>query len=291
MNDQATSVSPIRIRRYLWALTAFWTLAIGLVLAWEINDERNQAVEIAQSETQAALRMEAAIHRQDTDEGRDLRRMIAHRPRDVQKEIIHRIIGYGGMWLLGLLGIAVLSRNLRQQISLRAAAESELQKANELLEQRVLERTEELAAANHHLQDEIVDRKQAERWLLESEQRFRGYFEQGLVGMAILSNKCECLEVNQRLSKMLAFAEDDLVGKSWLELTHPDDRAAEESQFQRILRGESRGFILERRFVRADGKTVAASLSAQCMRKEDGSVDCILALVQELPERKPSAAS
>ena len=32
-------------------------------------------------------------------------------------DIIHRILGYGGMWLLGLGGIAFLSRKLRQQIA------------------------------------------------------------------------------------------------------------------------------------------------------------------------------
>ena len=45
----------------------------------------------------------------------------------------------------------------------------------------------ELAEANRGLQAEISERKRTERWLLESEQRFRAYFEQGLVGMAMLS--------------------------------------------------------------------------------------------------------
>ncbi len=73
------------------------------------------------------------------------------------------------------------------------------------------ERTAELAEANRSLETEIVDRTQAEQWLLESEQRFRGYFEQGLVGMAILTAGRDWVEVNARLCKMLGYSEEELL--------------------------------------------------------------------------------
>ena len=34
--------SPIRLRRYVWTLTIFWTVAIAIVLTWELLDERDQ---------------------------------------------------------------------------------------------------------------------------------------------------------------------------------------------------------------------------------------------------------
>ena len=88
---------------------------------------------------------------------------------------------------------------------------------------------------------------------------------------------------------MLAYADDELVGKNWLELTHPDDREKEQAQFSRLLGGGLKGFTLEKRFLRRDGKTVTASLSVQCMRKDDGSVDCAFAVVQDLADRNLSS--
>jgi PAS domain S-box-containing protein len=199
--------------------------------------------------------------------------------------IIHRIIGYGGMWLLGLFGIALLSRHLQQQIQCRCVAETKLQEAHDLLEHRVADRTAELAKANDNLQHEIADRRQAEQWLLESEQRFRGYFEQGLVGMAILSADKQWVEVNERLCRMLGYTEEELMVKTWSELTHPDDLPAEEAQFQQLLAGNARGFVIDRRFVRKDGTAFHVGLSAQCLRKSDGTVDHILILVQDTPQR------
>ena len=56
------------------------------------------------------------------------------------RDVVDRIVGYGGMWILGLIGITLMSRRLQQQISRRYEAEQALQEANNLLEQRVTER-------------------------------------------------------------------------------------------------------------------------------------------------------
>jgi len=144
----------------------------------------------------------------------------------------------------------------------------------------------ELAEANRGLQKEIGERQRAEQWLLESEQRFRGYFEQGLVGMAMLSADKDWIEVNHRLCQMLGYSEAELLHKTWTELTYPDDLPSEDAQFQRMLDGAIKGYVTERRFVGKTGKIVYASLSAQCMRKSDRTLDCILVLVQDITERK-----
>ncbi len=84
-------------------------------------------------------------------------------------DVIHRIVSYTGIWLLGLVGIGVMSRALEQQMSRRYQAERKLQEAHDLLERRVAERTAELAQANRNLEAENAERRQAEQWLLESE--------------------------------------------------------------------------------------------------------------------------
>jgi PAS domain S-box-containing protein len=143
-----------------------------------------------------------------------------------------------------------------------------------------------LAEANQGLQTEITEREKAEQWLLESEQRFRAYFEQGLVGMVMLSANRDWIEANPRFCQLIGYTEKELMAKTWIQLTHPDDLPAEEASFRQMLGGEVRGFVMDKRFIRHDGKIVYASLSMQCMRKETGDVDCILALVQDMTDRK-----
>ena len=203
-------------------------------------------------------------------------------------DVIHRIVTYAGIWLLGLVGIGVMSCALEQQMSQRYHAEQKLQEAHDLLEQRVTERTAELAETNHKLENEIIERRQAEQWLLESERRFRGYFDQGLVGMAILSAGREWVEVNVRLGKMLGYPEEELLMVAWQDLIHAEDRSAVEAEFQRMLGGIVRGFVTDARLVRRDGRVFHAGLSAQCMLKSDGTIDCILVLVQDMTRLRPA---
>ena len=149
----------------------------------------------------------------------------------------------------------------------------------------------ELGEANQGLQTEIAERKQAERWLLESEQRFRAYFEQGLVGMVMLSANSEWIEANPRFCQLLGYLQKELMGKTWTQLTYPDDVPAEEVHFRQMLGGVVKGCVMDKRFIRRDGGIIYASLSMQCMRKGNGDVDCILALVQDMTDRKQAEQS
>jgi PAS domain S-box-containing protein len=164
-------------------------------------------------------------------------------------------------------------------------ADRRLQEAHDLLEQRVAERTAELEQANRELQKEITERKQAEKWLLESEERFRSFFELGVVGMAIVSPQQEWEEANDRLCEILGYSPEELIAKTWTELIHPDDRQADELQFKRALAGAVGGYSTHRRFVRKDGQIVYAKLSVRCLRRTDGAVDSLIVLVQDVGER------
>ncbi len=143
----------------------------------------------------------------------------------------------------------------------------------------------ELAVANSNLQKEIAERKQAERWLLESEARFRSYFEQGLVGMAILSPHKDWVEVNERLSKMLGYQGFEFPALSWRESTFEADREAEDRHFQRIEEGVVSGFTLDKRFLRKDGKIVTASVWTRAMKNSEGALKGFLVLVQDISDR------
>ena len=73
---------------------------------------------------------------------------------------------------------------------------------------------------------------------------------------------------------------------TWVELTHPEDMEADLDQFNRILAGESEGYLMDKRFIRKNGQVIDASISVRCVREVDGSIDYFVALVQDVTERK-----
>jgi PAS domain S-box-containing protein len=74
---------------------------------------------------------------------------------------------------------------------------------------------------------DITDYKNTQEALRESEDRFRRYFELGLIGMATTSPNKSVLEVNDELCRILGYERAELLQKTWAELTHPDDLAAD----------------------------------------------------------------
>ncbi len=93
----------------------------------------------------------------------------------------------------------------------------------------------------------ITDRKRAEEQLRASEERFRRYFDLGLIGMAITSPTKSCLDVNDELCRILGYQRHELLRMTWAEITHPEDLAADVTQFDRVMAGEIHGYSMDKR--------------------------------------------
>ncbi|MGK2856041.1 MAG: PAS domain S-box protein [Thermoanaerobaculia bacterium] len=138
---------------------------------------------------------------------------------------------------------------------------------------------------------DITEQQRVTSQLRESEERFRSYFELGLVGMAISSPNKGMLEVNDELCQILGYERDELLRRSWAELTHPDDLAADLAQFERVIAGEIDDYSLDKRFIRGDGEVVDTRISAKCLRRSDGSVNYLVSMAEDITARKRAEAT
>jgi len=138
----------------------------------------------------------------------------------------------------------------------------------------------------HSIIQDVTERKQAEDVLRKSEARFRSYFDLPLHGIAITSPGKGWLDVNDRACAILGYSREELLRLTWSELTHPDDLAADAEQFEQLLAGQIERYQLEKRFVRKDGTAIWTSLAVGCVREADGRVNHLIALLEDITERK-----
>ncbi len=117
---------------------------------------------------------------------------------------------------------------------------------------------------------DITDLRQAQEALRESEERFRGTFENAAVGIAHTDAGGRFLRVNEKFCAIIGYAREELLQKTFQDITHPDDLAASIEPFTVLMRGESPAFGLEKRYLRKDGSIVWVELFASLQRNEAG---------------------
>lgn len=116
--------------------------------------------------------------------------------------------------------------------------------------------------------------------------RYRNFFNLPLVGTAITSVSKGWVEVNDATCAILGRSREQLFQSTWAELTHPDDLAADEAQFARMLRREIDGYQLEKRFIRPDGTVVHTLLAGGCGPIGSQPVDLCYVNIIDISERK-----
>lgn len=121
----------------------------------------------------------------------------------------------------------------------------------------------------------------------KSDSLLRHFFDLPFVGMAIISPETKrWLQFNDHLCNILGFTREELVEKAWPEMLHQDDLALDNVQFERVVQGEIEGYMMEKRFIHQDGSTVHTSLDVKCVRKLDGTVNFIVATIEDVTSRK-----
>ena len=133
---------------------------------------------------------------------------------------------------------------------------------------------------------DITERKWAEESLRESEERFRTAFEESAVAMALTAIDTTMLKVNSSFCRMLGYSESELIGRSYTEITHPDDIAANLAGSRQLTSGEISVFRMEKRYLRKDGAVVWADMNTASVPDADGRPLYCVTHIQDITERK-----
>ena len=158
--------------------------------------------------------------------------------------------------------------------------------SSEVLEHKVQERTAEIMTINAQLRQEIAVREHTEKTLKKNDELLRRYFNAGIIGMVIATPDKRWIQVNDAFCNMLGYSREELLSMSWDDVSLPDDIEEIHAKLNQVLAGKLDSGSLDKRYIRKDGKIVHAILSAECVRKDDGSLDYFVAFIQDITDRK-----
>ncbi|WP_238551903.1 EAL domain-containing protein [Herminiimonas sp. CN] len=125
----------------------------------------------------------------------------------------------------------------------------------------------------------------------KADRLLRQFFDLPFIGIAMISPSAKnVVQFNDHLCTILGYSREELAARNWMQLTHPDDLAAETCQIERIESGESEGYALDKRFICKDGAVRFATVDVKCVRQSDGAVDFFVATVADITERRAGEA-
>lgn len=171
-------------------------------------------------------------------------------------------------------------------ISDRKQSQLALQQLLEQLETRVERRTAQLSETNRQLQREIAKRQRVQDALHRSEELFRTLFDRSPIGIVRVTPSGRILLANAKFAEIVGYSPQELEGKTFQEMTHPDDLDKEVTLARRLFAGEIETFSLEKRYIRADGIEVWGDLTTSVVRDRAGNIQYGIGTVADITNRK-----
>ncbi|MDQ2802726.1 MAG: PAS domain S-box protein, partial [Pseudomonadota bacterium] len=122
--------------------------------------------------------------------------------------------------------------------------------------------------------------------LVASEALYRATFDQAALGIAHVALDGRWLRVNDRLCAITGYSREELLGRRYDEITHPDDVAGNIAQVKFLHDGGAPRIVLEKRYIRRDGGIVWVKVTASMLRDADGRPLHLISTLDDISDRK-----
>lgn len=133
---------------------------------------------------------------------------------------------------------------------------------------------------------DITHRKNAERELRESEERFRKIFDHAALGITIMDWNGKFEHCNPAFCKLLGYKENELRKRTSASLVHPDDLEANLQELERLRERELPFFEIENRYLHKNGTPVWVHKFFSILHDKDDHPSYLVALISDITERK-----
>lgn len=138
-----------------------------------------------------------------------------------------------------------------------------------------------------------IERRQLREKARQIEQRHRTTFEHAPIGITHTSlDDGRFIEINSQACEILGYPREELLARTFLDITHPADRSTSMAFRKLLIEGAAVGDASrEKRYIRRDQSTVWVTVSVALVRKPDGAPDYFVTMFQDISRRKSAEES
>jgi PAS domain S-box-containing protein len=133
---------------------------------------------------------------------------------------------------------------------------------------------------------DVTRQRESEEALRLSEERFSHAFEHAPIGIALVLPQGRWLKVNAALCNLLGYSEEELMGKTFQDVTHPDDLDADLANVRRLLDGDISSYKMEKRYFHKEGQIVWILLGVSLVRDKQNEPLYFIAQIEDITKMK-----
>jgi PAS domain S-box-containing protein len=130
-----------------------------------------------------------------------------------------------------------------------------------------------------------VAAEEAAEALRQSEERFRTAFDHAPIGMDLTGLDGRFLQVNAALCEMMGYTEQELLGMTFKDITHPEDQETDLEQVNRLIAGEIPTYRMEKRYLRKDGQVIWGRVNSSLVRDQQGNPLYLIGQIEDITAR------
>jgi PAS domain S-box-containing protein len=137
---------------------------------------------------------------------------------------------------------------------------------------------------------DISEMVRATAALRESEEKLRHAFDHATIGMALVGLDGRFLQVNEALCRIVGYSRPELMARTFLDITHPEDQGADGETLRRVREGQHEQYQLVKRYLHRDGHVVWAQVAGSLVRDAAGRPLHLVSQVQDVTRRQEAEA-
>jgi PAS domain S-box-containing protein len=124
----------------------------------------------------------------------------------------------------------------------------------------------------------------------DADSLFQNAFEHAAIGMALVAPDGSWLKVNRSVCDITGYSEEELLRRTFQDITHPDDLERDVSAAKTLLTGEIDTYQMEKRYFHKNGSVVWVMLSVSLVRDRKNKPRFFISQIQDITARKESEA-
>lgn len=133
---------------------------------------------------------------------------------------------------------------------------------------------------------DITEKKEIQKYIEEKEERLKAIFDFSPLGILISDKTGKMIEANLAFLNMLGYSQDEILGKTYLDITHKENIDLNEEYFNKLIDNEIGMYKITKKYITKNSELLWCNVTVSTIKDELNEILYVLAIIEDITEMK-----